>query len=133
MILFVYRKQKKEDFDRQFLKNICPNDFDAFEFLPSVGASGGILVAWKSGMFLENILFSNEFGISIHFCSLFDNATWLLTCVYRPCTSKGKAHFVHWFRSFQVPASEDWIVMGDFNLLRNLEDRNKPGEMFQKY
>jgi exonuclease III len=32
---------KKDAFDRQFLRNICPPSFDALDFLPSVGASGG--------------------------------------------------------------------------------------------
>lgn len=121
------QETKREEFDLQFLKNICPNTIDAFEFLPSVGASGGILIAWKSSMFSGNKIFSNEFGVSIQFCSLFDNATWILTCVYGPCTTEGKTQFAHWFRNIQMPASEDWIVMGDFNLIRSLEDRNKPG------
>jgi len=36
---------KKEVIDQVFLRNICPQDFDTFVFKPSVGASGGMLVA----------------------------------------------------------------------------------------
>jgi hypothetical protein len=39
---------QKDHFDIGFIKNICPSDFDKFEFLPSMGASGGILLALKS-------------------------------------------------------------------------------------
>lgn len=45
------QETKKDAFDRHFLKNICPTAFDAFEFLSSVGASGGILITWKSALF----------------------------------------------------------------------------------
>lgn len=42
----VYLQETKKDFfDRPFLKNICPLNFDSFDFLPSEGASGGILIA----------------------------------------------------------------------------------------
>lgn len=34
-----------------------------------------------------------------------------------------------------MPTDMDWIVLGDFNLIRKLEDRNRPGgdlaEMFR--
>jgi hypothetical protein len=28
-----------------FLRNVCPLGFDAFDFVPSFGASGGMLIA----------------------------------------------------------------------------------------
>ena len=34
-------QEKKDSFDLSFIKNICPTEFDCFEFLPLVGASGG--------------------------------------------------------------------------------------------
>ena len=39
------QETKKDSFDSDFIKKICPVDVDSFEFLPLVGASGGILVA----------------------------------------------------------------------------------------
>lgn len=48
------QETKKENFDASFLKKICPTSFDCFDFLPSVGASGGILVAWKGNFFLPS-------------------------------------------------------------------------------
>lgn len=38
-------QETKEAFDFPFLKNFCPLAFDCFDFLPSIGASGGILEA----------------------------------------------------------------------------------------
>ena len=44
-------RDKKEDLDLQFIRNFCPPIFDAFEFLPSHGASDGLVTIWKSYMF----------------------------------------------------------------------------------
>ena len=37
------QETKREIFDLQLIKKFCPSSFDSFEFLPSVGTSGGIL------------------------------------------------------------------------------------------
>jgi len=64
--------------------------FDCFEFLPSIGASGGILIAWKDSLFRGNLLFTNDFALSIEFTSLHNNETWILTNVYGPYTPDRK-------------------------------------------
>jgi len=49
-------RKLKESFDNNYIKNFCPHDFDAFQYLPSIGASGGILVAWKTFAFSGNMI-----------------------------------------------------------------------------
>jgi hypothetical protein len=41
VISSTYKKQKKKNFDTNFIKSFCPASFDRFEFIPSIGASGG--------------------------------------------------------------------------------------------
>lgn len=36
------QETKKETFNDAFIRNICPAGFDRYEFLPSIGASGGM-------------------------------------------------------------------------------------------
>ena len=43
--IFCLQETKRDNFDINFLRKLSPNCFDCFDFLPSVGASGGILVA----------------------------------------------------------------------------------------
>lgn len=62
-----FQETKKENMDLAFIKNVCPASFDLFEFLPSVGASGGLLVAWKSSVFKGDLVFTNNYAISIKF------------------------------------------------------------------
>lgn len=39
------QETKRETFDAAYIKNFSPNRINKFEFLPSVGACGGLLVA----------------------------------------------------------------------------------------
>jgi len=120
------QETKKENFDLQFIKNLCPGQFDSFEYLPLVGASGGIITIWKSYLFNGHMVFSNDFSIS-ELTSKHDDSTWLLTNIYAPCTSSGKPLFLHWLKDIQMPPEVNWLLAGDFNLIRKPADRNKPG------
>lgn len=100
-----------------------------------MGASGGILIAWRGSLFSGNRVSCNNFAITTEFRSRHDNSKWVLTCVYGPCTPEGKGIFLHWFRNIQMSPETDWLILGDFNLIRKVEDRNRPGgdisEMFR--
>jgi exonuclease III len=61
------QQTKRQIFDMQFIKKNFPSSFDAFEILPSVGASSGIIIIWKSSQFTGSLAFSNEYAISIDF------------------------------------------------------------------
>ena len=65
---------KRETFDLKYIKQFCPPAFDAFEYLPSVGASGGIITIWKSALFEGHLAFHNSFSLSVDFLSLHNNA-----------------------------------------------------------
>ena len=92
-----------------------------------MGASGGSLIIWKISSFNGKCVFQNSYAVSIEFSSLYNGATWLLANIYAPCTPSGKRDFLRWFNHIQMPAYVDWLLVGDFNLYRNPEDRNKPG------
>jgi exonuclease III len=96
------QETKRQHFDLQFLKNFCPSSFDAFEYLPSVGASGGIITIWKSSQFTGSLAFSNKFAISLDFHSNHDQSEWLLTNVYGPCTPEGKLDFIQGIKNIQM-------------------------------
>jgi hypothetical protein len=100
------------------------------EYLPSNGASRGSIVIWKSSVFTGALIFQNEYASSILLTSVHNNATWILINFYAPCTPLGKKEFVQWFQGIQMPDGVDWLLVGDFNLYRNPEDRNRQGADF---
>ncbi|KAJ1253597.1 hypothetical protein BS78_K020200 [Paspalum vaginatum] len=68
------QETKKQEFDYLFIKKICPASFNKFEFVPSNGASGGMLVAWKDSLFDGELVFHNSFAMSLEFTSRVNNA-----------------------------------------------------------
>jgi exonuclease III len=121
------QETKREHFDLNYIRLFCPPTFDSYVYLPSVGASGGTIILWKSAFFQGKQIFQNSYATSVEFTSLYNGAVWILTNIYAPCTPNGKRDFLNWFKHINMPDIFDWLIVGDFNLYRNPEDRNKDG------
>src|SRR4051812_14225156 len=79
------QETKRESFDPAYIKNFCPRNFNKCEYVPSVGASGGLLVAWNDRIFQGECIFKNRFSLSIRLSSLQNDHAWILTNIYGPC------------------------------------------------
>lgn len=79
------QETKKENFDLGFIKKICPPSFDSFEFLPSIGASGGCITIWQSNKLNGAPAFMNEYSLAVEFISLQSGQKWILSNIYAPC------------------------------------------------
>jgi hypothetical protein len=121
------QETKKEFFDSVYLKNFCPPQFDSFAFVPSVGNSGGSVIIWKSSKLSGNVIFQNDYAQSVEFTSNLSACSWIITNVYAPCTPQGKIDFLNWLHNISMPSDKLWLLVGDFNLIRRPEDRNKVG------
>lgn len=77
--------------DFSVIRGIAPRRFDKFDFIPSQGASGGILLVWNSSIFTGEIVDKERFGITARFTSTQNNATWNLTAVYGPCSEPARS------------------------------------------
>jgi hypothetical protein len=79
-------------------------------------------------------IFRNSYALSVQFTSCQDSSCWILTNIYGPCDADENRAFLDWFSNIRMPDDICWLVVGDFNLMRKLEDRNRPGgnvsEMF---
>ena len=40
---------------------------------------------------------------------------------------------MEWFQQIQMPKDIDWMVVGDFNLMRKQEDKNKGGDLAEMF
>ena len=129
--IFCFQETKKEHFEPAFIRNFAPRKFDKFVFAPSVGASGGIIVGWNGNLFDGSIIEVHPFAISLCFSSRVDLHFWKLVTVYGPCSDRARSLFVSWLRNLDIQEGENWILLGDFNFYRSLDDRNKSGGNFQ--
>jgi exonuclease III len=121
------QETKRELFDLDYLKKFCHRNLDKFEFTPSVGASGGLIVIWSGRLFSGTLMHSNSYALTIHFICKLSGKIFHLTNIYGPCSSVGKVDFVNCLYNFDTSTIEDWILAGDFNLIRSPEDRNRLG------
>jgi hypothetical protein len=78
------------------------------------------------------VIQQNEFGHTISFHSKLTNQVWWLTNIYAHCTPHGREAFFHWFSNLKTLGERLWIFLGDFNIIRAPENRNKPGGDIQR-
>jgi exonuclease III len=92
------QETKMEDISRITLIRTLSQSFSNFRFLPSVGASSGILVAWRDQVgCCENFRLGNHY-VSIKF-SKAGGSTWWLISVYGPQGNDAKINFLHELRA----------------------------------
>jgi hypothetical protein len=111
----------------RFIRNFAPKQFDFFVFVPSIGASGEIIVLWNSSVFTGLLLETQSFGARVSFTSVHNNSSWVMVCVYGPCQGIARDEFVSWLYKLNIPTMDNWLVLGDLNFIRDQENRNKPG------
>jgi hypothetical protein len=121
------QETKCENFDHSFIRSFCPKRFDQFAFSPSVGASGGIIVLWNSSIFDGTLLEVHMSAVRVLFTSKHTKESWTLVSVYGPCRGIERDIFVQWLHDLQIPFDEHWLLVGDFNFMRSVDNRNKPG------
>lgn len=124
------QETKKEVIDCSFMKKVVPKRFNKFAYAPSQGASGGILMAWVDAALEGQVLYISDFAISVQFRSRHNAETWTLTTVYGPCHGEKRDLFVQWLYDLDVDPESNWMIVGDFNFYRSVEDRNREGANF---
>lgn len=72
-------------------------------------------------------LFGPSYVVTIRFQCCISGKVFHLTNIYGQCDAEVKFDFINWLYNFYTSAIEGWILVGDFNLIRSLEDQNKPG------
>lgn len=107
----------------RILLSALGSDFSDFVTAPSVGASGGILVAWRRHVKVSGVWRGDNYSVSIQFFQE-SGQTWWLTCVYGPQGNDEKNLFLQELRDIRAACPGPWMVAGDFNLIYKDEDKN---------
>lgn len=126
-VVACFQETKCASFDFRSIRSFCPKRFDSFAFSPCEGASGGILIVWNSSVFWGTVIEIQHFAVVVQFISKQNNEQWSLVFVYGPCQGEARNIFVSWLYNLHIPMGENWLVVGDFNFIRSLENRNLSG------
>jgi exonuclease III len=100
--IFCLQETKKESFDLCFIRKFAPKRFDQFDFCPSLGSSGGILVCWASKHFSAILIDKQSFAIHLALTSTHSLTLWNLVVVYGPCGQPARDQFVNWLCNLQI-------------------------------
>ena len=108
---------------RGTILSMLGSDFTNWVQLPSVGASGGILIAWRHGLDRAQASRIDQYSVSTQF-STSDLQPWWLTCVYGPQGDDNKILFLQEIKNLRAGCQGPGLVVGDFNLITSVEDKN---------
>ena len=101
------QETKRASFDASFVKQFCPKKIDMFEFVPSVGNSGGLITMWMSSVFSGTTIFSEQFALGVRLTSMQSNDSWMLVNIYGPCAEPNRSIFASWLFDLDIPDRED--------------------------
>lgn len=93
--------------------------------LPSVGASGGILIVASERFFrVQQTYYQTANTITASIIMLAENKEWSLTGVYGPQSDADKILFVQDLSDLRQHVLPAWLMLGDFNLILCAQDKN---------
>ncbi|CAD6224969.1 unnamed protein product [Miscanthus lutarioriparius] len=92
--------------------------------LPSVGASGGILIAASERFFRVQQTHQTANTITASIIMLAENKEWSLTGVYGPQSDADKILFMQDLSDLRQHVLPAWLMLGDFNLILCAQDKN---------
>jgi exonuclease III len=99
----------------------------AFDYavLPSVGASGGVLLAWLRDRWHVSDVVIGRFTISATMSAIDDAACpWRITAVYGPQLEPDKVLFLDELLAIRNNFHGPWLTCGDFNMIYRARDKN---------
>lgn len=121
------QETKKELVDDSLIRSIWGSNRCDYVFLPSEGASGGIIVMWKEGILIMEDYLIGAFSVSIKFPNVADNFVWVFTSVYGASDSGYYNQFWQELWDIRILFEDPWLIGGDFNAIISPDERNVPG------
>jgi exonuclease III len=112
-------------FDTSLIRNSLGSDFENNSvYLPAKGTRGGIiLTVMASIMQLSNPVLTSH-TISAIVTNLIIRKSWMLTGVYGPQGDLEKKKFIWELKQLKQSAKPEWVLLGDFNLISDVQDKN---------
>jgi hypothetical protein len=110
--------------DRLTAACFLPSQLIGFAAIDAVGSSGGILTAWDPSLFSLIAIRRDHFNLTTTLQSYLSDLVLVITNVYAPSDHSPTPAFLSEFESLGPLFHLPWLVVGDFNLVRDPSDKN---------
>jgi exonuclease III len=105
-------------------REVVGGSYDMFLAIEAQGASGGMLLTWKSSMFTKLAHNQGIYTLSVDLANNSDDTIFRITTVYGPTQHSDRHTFFSELRAAKPTNMLPWIVTGDFNVTLNPLDRS---------
>jgi len=95
-----------------------------YAVLPAVQTRGGILLAVAENFFALSNIHLTTHAITAMVSMRADDTKWQITVVYGPQGDNAKLQFLQELKSIPRPDHGRWLILGDFDLIYQAEDKN---------
>ena len=95
------------------------------------GKSGGILCGVRKDLFYVGSFQQGEFMLQMNLWDKIKKVKWIFLVVYGATQDENKMNFLSELSAFCSRNKEPILIGGDFNILRYMNERNKPGGSFK--
>ncbi len=120
------QETKLADISTEKFHSFCGSHIRDFRFLGASGSRGGILTAWNPALFECDNYWVGEFSLNLVLRRRIDGTIFTLSNIYGPTAAALKAGFFLELRHIGTRVAGVWALLGDFNLLLSLSDKNDP-------
>lgn len=121
----ILQETKLEFANRDVVSSLCHFHNLEWTVLPSVGASGGILMFWNGEEVVCEDTWVDNFSVSLVAAVKGDTYKWVLTGVYGPTSGDRLRDFINELQFIRVRKELPWCIGGDFNEVLYMEERNR--------
>ena len=104
--------------------SFLPLGLRSYHFLPSIGASSGVLTAWVDANLECTKVQIDRYAISCWFSFRANDTSFVVTNVYGPCDHASKSDFLDSLIPLSQMINCPWTIMGDFNLVLRPSDKS---------
>jgi exonuclease III len=109
-----------------FFRKIEPENAFFWKWIPSVGKSGGILCGAKNETLGVQAVKLGDFMVLMSLWGNVKTCKSSIIVVYGPAHEERKTAFLVEMASFCNAVDGPYVIVGDFNILRNVREKNKP-------
>lgn len=119
-----FQETKVSECSKLFIHSVAGSFVDKCYFIPSTGASGGLITYWNSRVFSCSEVLFRPHSLTVRLTHIGSAFSFYLTNVYGSPSWDGKEDFCRDLVALKGVCRDRWVICGDFNFTKTQDERN---------